>query len=461
MKKIERRAIMCLLLAVLLLAGLCVFVYRDFSQGAQWASFQGNRDVYANGKLAKGKVLDRHGDLLLKNTSDGPKYNESDDVRAGCMHITGDPGNNISTGANRVFLKKLIGYNFVNGIYSIEDKRVNNNTEDSNNSGKTLKLTLDGGLCATAYEAMDGRSGTVGVYNYKTGEILCMVSGPTYDPEYPPDPEDVEHGTYINNFTSSRYAPGSTFKLVTAAAAIETQNAGFEYDCDGVEDYGHGDKVTDLDDHGHVGLKEALEVSCNCYFGKLAEEVGGSTLEEYTKKAGLMKSYDIDGIKTAEGTFTFPDGGVNLAWTGIGQYHDMVNPCAMMVYVGSIANGGEGAEPYIIDPTTSVGERVSKLRVRTDKMIEPETANTLKEMMRNNVEEHYDPEDNFPDLPDLCAKTGTAEVEGQDKPNSWFVGFLDDEEHPYAFVVFIEKGGYGIDAAGSVANRVLDDAVND
>lgn len=104
----------------------------------------------------------------------------------------------------------------------------------------------------------------------------------------------------------------------------------------------------------------------------------------------------------------------------------MVNPCAMMIYAGSIANGGEGTLPYIIDPTTSVGDRVSKLRVRTDKMIEP----------------------------------GTAEVEGQDKPNSWFVGFLDDEEHPYAFVVLIEEGGYGIDAAGSVANRVLQEAIS-
>ena len=97
----------------------------------------------------------------------------------------------------------------------------------------------------------------------------------------------------------------------------------------------------------------------------------------------------------------------------------MVNPCAMMIYAGSIANGGEGTLPYIIDPTTSVGDRVSELRVRTDKMIEPETAEELKEMMRNN-----------------------------------------DEEHPYAFVVLIEEGGYGIDAAGSVANRVLQEAIS-
>ncbi|MBQ6400704.1 MAG: penicillin-binding protein [Firmicutes bacterium] len=446
MKKIERRAIMCLLVAVVLVMGLCVFIYRDVSEGTSWATFQGNRDVYADGKLAKGALYDRHGELLMRNTKDGMVFNESSDVRAGCMHITGDKGSNIATGANRAFLDKLIGYDFVNGIYAL------------NNAGIDLYSTLDAGLCAAAYDAMEGQSGTVGIFNYQTGEILCMVSGPSYDPLDPP--EEVESGTYINHFTSSTFAPGSTFKLVTSAAAIETVDDAFsyEYKCTGVEDYGHGDKVTDEEAHGTVDLKKALEVSCNCYFGKLAGKVGGEQMKNYTEKAGLMDSYDINGIHTKEGTFDFPEGGVNLAWTGIGQYHDMVNPCGMMVYVGSIANGGEAHMPYILDPRSLVDKQVSKITNRTKQMIEPETAESLKEMMANNVKEHYDGDYNFPGLP-LCAKTGTAEVEGQDSPNSWFVGFLDDTEHPYAFVVLIEKGGYGIDAAGSVANKVLQEAV--
>ena len=79
-------------------------------------------------------------------------------------------------------------------------------------------------------------------------------------------------------------------------------------------------------------------MSCNCYFGQLAEKLGGSILEEYTEKTGLTESIDINGIKTKESTFDYPNGGVNLAWTGIGQYHDMVNPCSMMVYMGAIAS---------------------------------------------------------------------------------------------------------------------------
>lgn len=447
MKKIERRAIMCLLLAVVLIAGLCIFIARDFRDGAEWASYEGNRDVYADGDLAKGALYDTHGDLLMRNTADGMVFNDSSEVRSACMHITGDKGNNIATGANRIFLDKLIGYDFINGIYTL------------NNQGQDIHLTLDAGLCAKAYEAMAGRKGTVGVCNYKTGQILCMVSCPTYDPEDPPS--EVADGTYINRFTGATFAPGSTFKLVTAAASLETQDDAFDYEiyCDSYVDYGGGNAVVrDVEAHGEVNLEKALEVSCNCYFGKLSEKIGSKTLKKYTKKAGLMRRYDIDGIKTKKGTFDFPDGGVALAWTGIGQYNDMVCPCGMMVYVSAIANDGVAVLPSIIDPNSLVGKQVSKMTAETKTMIKSETADELKAMMRNNVENHYNGEYNFPGL-ELCAKTGTAEVEGQTADNSWFVGFLDDDDHPYAFVVLVEEGGSGIDAAGSVANSVLQYAV--
>ena len=446
MKKIERRAVMCLLLAVVLVAGLAVFIVRDIRDGSEWASYQGNRDVFADGRLAKGALYDRHGELLMRNTKDGMVFNDSSSIRTACMHITGDKDNNIATGANRVFVDKLIGYDFINGIYTL------------NNAGKDVYLTLDASLCATACEAMNGRSGCVGVYNYKTGEILCMVSGPTYDPEEPP--LEPASGTYINHLTGATFAPGSTFKLVTAAAAIENLDDAytFELDCDGYVDYGYGDRVTDVEAHGTVDMAKALETSCNCYFGKLAEKVGKKNLKKYTKMTGMKKRYDIDGIRTRKGSFEFPSGGVNLAWTGIGQYHDMVCPCNMMVYAGAIANSGTAAMPTILDSRSLVGKQVSKMTSKSIEMIDETTADSLKSMMRGAVENHYGGEYNFPGLA-LCAKSGTAEVEGQTAPNSWFVGFLDDEEHPYAFVVLIEEGGYGAEVAGSVANTVLQDAV--
>jgi len=451
MKKIEKRAIMCLLLALVLFVGLGVFCYRYYTDGDEWAAYEGNRDVYADGDLAKGALYDRDGDLLMKNTPDGPIYNDSASVRKALMHVTGDKDNNISTGVNRAFTDELIGYDFINGVYTL------------NNEGENLTMTLDADICATAYNALNGRRGTVGVYNYQTGEIICMVSSPTYDPAYPP--ATPEEGTYINRFTSATFVPGSIFKLVTAAAAIENFDDAYSWtvNCTGSIDYGHGDEVTDLAVHGTVDLRKALEVSCNCYFARLSEKLGAGQLEVYTEKAGLNKSLDINGIQTAEGTFDYPDSGIGLAWTGIGQWHDMVNPCSMMVYMGAIANDGKAAMPYLINPSSLVGKKAKEistkeLGLKTKKMLDASTASTLKDMMANNVKSNYG-SGSFPGL-DICAKSGTAEVGGSKKPNAWFVGFLKDPENPYAFAVLVENGGYGSSVAGAVANTVLQDIVD-
>ena len=446
MKKIEKRAIMCLLLAFVLPTGVGIFSYRYVAHGDDWASYEGNRDVYNEGDLSKGKLYDTNGTLLMQNTPDGMIFNDDASVRTALMHITGDKDNNISTGANRAFTDELIGYNLINGVYSL------------NNAGKDVSLTLDANICATAYEALAGRSGTVGVYNYKTGEILCMVSSPTYDPVDPPsEPED---GVYINRFTSATFVPGSIFKLVTAAAAIENLDDAYtwEINCTGSVSYGGEYAVTDVSAHGTVDLEKALEVSCNCYFGQLAEKLGPDLLEKYTEKAGLMTSYDIDGIKTTEGTFDFPDSGMNLAWTGIGQWEDMINPCSMMVYMGAIANGGEATHPNIVKPTTFMGKQIDKITTKTTNMIDSTTAASLTEMMANNVVSHYGSE-NFPGL-NLCAKSGTAEVGDYKEPHAWFAGFLNDDSNPYAFIVLVENSGYGADVAGAVANTVMQAVVN-
>ena len=446
MKKIEKRAIMCLLLAFVLLTGVGIFSYRYVAHGDDWASYEGNRDVYNEGDLSKGKLYDTNGTLLMQNTPDGMIFNDDASVRTALMHITGDKDNNISTGANRAFTDELIGYNLINGVYSL------------NNAGKDVSLTLDANICATAYEALAGRSGTVGVYNYKTGEILCMVSSPTYDPVDPPsEPED---GVYINRFTSATFVPGSIFKLVTAAAAIENLDDAYtwEINCTGSVSYGGEYAVTDVSAHGTVDLEKPLEVWCNCYFGQLAEKLGPDLLEKYTEKAGLMTSYDIDGIKTTEGTFDFPDSGMNLAWTGIGQWEDMINPCSMMVYMGAIANGGEATHPNIVKPTTFMGKQIDKITTKTTNMIDSTTAASLTEMMANNVVSHYGSE-NFPGL-SLCAKSGTAEVGDYKEPHAWFAGFLNDDSNPYAFIVLVENSGYGADVAGAVANTVMQAVVN-
>ena len=454
MRKLERRAILCLFLAFAMMAGVVFYVYQVVVDGGTWVASPVNQHLYTNGYISTGTIYDRNGDLLLQNQSNGnKKFNGDSEIRRATVHTVGDKTGNILTAANVAFADKLVGYNLLSGTFTI------------NNEDRKLYLTIDDEVCKAAYEALDGRDGTVGVYNYRTGEIICMVSTPTYDPTDPPNLDDDDtSGTYINKFISSVYVPGSTFKLVTSAAAIENMDyQNFSYDCDGSEQYGSAevDTIRCTAAHGGVDFFSALAKSCNGAFGKISMELGAGTLEKYTKKAGLMTSYSINGIKTTPGRFDFPNGTINLAWTGIGQFHDLVNPCSMMVYNGAIANGGSAAVPRLIkklEMPQGLPSPNSENSSMTDELIDPETADILSDMMKNNVTSNYG-ESNYPGL-DIYAKSGTAELSGAQKPHSWFVGFIKDNDHPYAFVVLVENGGYGSEAAGSVANTVLQEAVD-
>lgn len=441
MRKQERRAWICLALALILFAGTCLFSYRFVKNGSRWAGFYGNTQIFTEGRINRGTVLDRHDEVLLQCTPDGLYYSDDWTTRVSTVHAVGDGSGNIPYGAINLFAGQLIGYDLLNGTY------------DTSANGKTIQLTIDAAANRAAYDALDGRTGAVGVYNWKTGEIVCMVSTPSFDPSEGVPDDDGAY--YFNNFLSGTMTPGSTFKTVTAAAVIDTlpDRDSFEFDCDGVNHFGEsGDtEFRDIYAHGEVDFREAMAVSCNGAFGELTREVGGKTMAEYAKKAGLTKSLEFDGIETAEGSFKFPtDDDVRLSWAGIGQAQDLVNPCNMMVYMGSIANGGEAVQPTLIKSTSFIDEiRGSKTIGR---YLEESTADELKSMMKNNVVENYG-EENFPGL-DIYAKSGTAET-GGDNSDAWFVGFTDDEIGPYAFVVWIKEGGGGATDAAPVANRVL------
>ena len=127
----------------------------------------------------------------------------------------------------------------------------------------------------------------------------------------------------------------------------------------------------------------------------------------------------------------------------------LFTPFAMLRYVAAIANDGVLVTPHLIlsdEPAEQV------------RLVEESTARELKRMMSYTASTQYNPADNFPGISYLCAKTGTAEL-GDGTSHAWFTGFLDDSEHPYAFVVLIERGGGGLQTAAPVANRILHAAI--
>ena len=430
-------------IAAVLFLGLVVFSWRYVTEGGEWATFYGNTQIYTDGTINRGTVVDRNDVILLACTEDGTYYNDDYDVRVSTIHAVGDSQGNIANGAINRFTDKLIGYDLLNGTYN------------TSSEGETIQLTIDAYANAAAYEALNGSTGTVGVFNWKTGEILCMVSTPAFDPQEG-EPEDEDSPYYFNNFLDGALTPGSTFKLVTSAAVIDTlsDRDDFTFDCDGVNEFS-GIDFTCVYTHGTVDFKEALAVSCNGAFGELTRTVGGDVMNEYVEKVGLTESVDVSGIETAAGSFDFPtDDDVKLSWAGIGQADDLVNPCAMMVYMGAIANGGEAIQPSIIKSSTLLKEITGGKSLGN--YLSEDTADELKNMMKNNVEVTYG-ESNFPGL-DIYAKSGTAE-NSDGGSDAWFVGFIDNDDAPYAFVVWVQDGGSGSSAAAPIANTVLSQLV--
>lgn len=451
MRKIEKRAVLCLIIALALIAGLGLFCFRFVKNASDWAAYPYNRHMYSNsGQLLSGTILDRDGDVLTE-VKDGERvYYPDATVRRATVHAVGDGSGYIGTGALTAFADRLSGYNLITGGYS------------PLGSGRNLTLTLDAYLNVTAYNAMDGRQGTVGVYNYKTGDILCMVSTPSFDPENPPDASSAEDGVYLNRFLSSAQVPGSIFKTVTLTAALENlpDLKDRTFTCTGETTVG-GTVITCPKPHGKMDIESAFANSCNGVFGALAAELGGDTMTKYVEQAGLTRRMSVDGIMTAAGHYDVSEADKGqIGWSGVGQYTDTVNPCNMMAYMGAIANGGTAAVPrLILDITTPSGIPTSWQRTEeTDTLVQGGTAAQVKEMMKNNVVQTYGT-DRFRGL-DIGAKSGTAEVGGDKRPNAWFAGFLDDPEHPYAFIVLVENGGGGASVAGEIAATVLQACVD-
>mgnify|MGYP000924709729 CR=1 FL=1 len=268
MNKVKRRAMSALLVAVLVLGGIGVYIVRYIEHGAEWATFAANSSVYTSGVLSTGTLTDRNGVVLATANGGSRSYAEDAAVRTACYQAVGDYTGNVGTGALKAFSKQLSGYNPITGTYATD--------------GHTVALTLDSSLCVTAYEALAGRKGAVLVSNYKTGELLCMVSGPSIDPN---SDGDVPDGAYINRCINGSFTPGSIFKLITSAAAIENIKDidSRRFSCAGSLDV-NGVSVKCTAVHGSQTSEDALANSCNCAFAQISLDLGADTIETHAKK---------------------------------------------------------------------------------------------------------------------------------------------------------------------------------
>lgn len=455
MKSTTKRAYVLIILVMAFFFGLGFFTYSLAVHGDEWVTHRANKHIFKNGGISvAGTIYDRNGAVLAESEDGIRIYNDDPSIRKATFHVIGDPSGFIATGIHTVYRANLLGYNIVNGIYPVL----------AGNKDSDISLTLDASVCKAAYEAMNGKKGTVLVYNYKTGQVICMVSAPTYDPQNVPS--DVKtntekyEGVYLNRALSGVFTPGSTFKTVTAIAAIENIPDIYErtFNCTGKYKTGNGagdGEVICNGVHGKLSFERGFNVSCNCVFAQLAIELGPNVLTRTVRKLGFSQGVPVGKITTVRSSFDVSDStNLDMGWAGIGQYTTLVNPMQMLLLMGSIANGGIGINPYIVESSSELN--LEKNTQSTAISLSPETAKKIGDLLRSNVKNYYS-DKKFPDL-QMCGKTGSAQVIG-DNSHAWFVGYSQREDMPYAVVVCLENGGMGYNDAIPVANKTMQAAL--
>ena len=356
-----------------------------------------------------------------------------------------------------------------------------------------IKKIQNGELNNTKYE--DATAGAAVVLEVKTGEILALASYPTYSPgDFADGINNEEYKKYFQNKDTpmfnraiqGTYPPGSTFKMVTGIAAIESGGIGVNemVNDTGVFYLGHKPACWIWNSrrqvHGNVNAKTALMVSCNYYYYEVASRIGIDKIAEYARKFGLGEKTGIELFGEASGTVAsreyvaaLNEKGAKKTWTigdtlsaAIGQSYNTFTPLQMCYYISTLANKGEKTDVTIIkDVIDAEGNSLDMTEVRKnlneklgleekaleDIDISDSTIDAIFEGMRSVTGDHggtvYGTFSSFPI--EVAGKTGTA-TSGNGSDNAWFVGFAPYDDPEIAVVVIVEHGGHGYFTARAV-----------
>ena len=352
--------------------------------------------------------------------------------------------------------------------------------------GGSVSLTVQPRAQTAAVEGIralgNGTQAAVVALQPSTGRILAMASNPTFDPNLlaSHDLESVQENyrrleeapgrPLFNRAIQETYPPGSTFKLVTAAAALSTGDydadsrvpGGFELDLPQTDDTLPNSGGSNCGGE-RITLTQALMVSCNVAFGALGLELGADALREQAEKFGFGSRY-LEGLGgQAVSQFGAPDE-PQTALSAIGQFDVRATPLQMALVTATIANNGQGMRPYLVDevraPDLSVLDKTSPEEL-PDRAMSSGDANTLTQMMVEVVDAGTGTTAQIPGVK-VAGKTGTAQTGEETLPYAWFVSFAPADNPEVAVAVLVEDAGVARDAisgsglAAPIAKSVME-----
>ena len=339
--------------------------------------------------------------------------------------------------------------------------------------GNSIKLTIDSRIQKAVEEILSGKTGAIVVLDPKTGAVLAWASSPSYnndDVKSALAAGDSATSSMYDRATQALYTPGSTFKAVTLAAALDSGKAGMDdvFSAPAQMDIGNAAVVNDGNTgFGSLSLRQAFAYSANTVFGQVATKVGADALVQYARAFGYNQQLGID-FKTAASIMPDPSQMTEweLAWAGagqpVGQGHTPGPQTTVMqnaVTVAAIANGGVVMNPYVVDQTLSPEGTVIKTTQphSLGQAISATTASQVKEAMLGVVEHGSGVRAQVNGVK-VAGKTGTAQST-ETKVNSAFVGFAPYDNPTVAVSVMLEDYEQTGETGASLASKVISAAL--